>query len=394
MLPPGLQGRHDVTFRVELTEREQALVDSAARFTDNEILPNAARWERERIYPREAQKKAAALGLTGILAAKDAGGQGGSVTAACRIFEELARGCMAFTFGLVVHNNFVLSIAQNGSDAQKAKYLPDMLSCEKIGTFLLTEPGVGSDAAAVQCRAIQDGDGWRIEGEKAWISSASDAEILSLYAQADPEKGSRGLMAFTLEADREGVERAEPYAMAGGNALGTGGFRFHGARVTREDVLIPEGQGFRAAMAGIDSARVYVAAMSTGMMRQALDDALAYVEQRPAFGQTLADFQGLQWMLADAATDLEATRLLTYSAAAKLDAGEDATMAAAHAKKFATRACLARLADCMQVMGANGFRLDVPAARHLATSKMSQWMDGATEIQNVVLSRGLRKGLR
>lgn len=383
-----------MAFRVELTDREQALVDSAAKIAAEEVLPNAARWERDRIYPNDAQQKAAALGLGGVLAPVEIGGQAVSNTAACRVFEELASACMAFTFSLVVHNNFVNSIAHNGSAEQKEKYLPDMLACRRIGTFLLTEPGMGSDAASVQCRAIPDGDGWRIEGEKAWISSASNAEILSLYAQADPDQGWRGITCFTLETDREGVERMEPFSMAGGHALGTGGFRFHGAKVTKADLLIPQGEAFKAAMSGIDLARIFVAAMSIGMMRQALDDALAYVEKRPAFGQTVGDFQGIQWMLADVATDLEASRLLTYSAAAILDAGEDATMAAAHAKKFVTRACLTRLADCMQVMGANGFRLDVPAARHLATSKMSQWMDGATEIQNVVLSRGLKRGRR
>ncbi|WP_417519919.1 acyl-CoA dehydrogenase family protein [Minwuia sp.] len=383
-----------MAFEIELTEAEQALVDAAAAFARDEVMPRAADWEKGRIYPNDVQQKAAALGLAGVLAPRALGGQGASVTAACRVFEELASACMAFTFSLVVHNNFVLSIASNGSDAQKEKYLPDMLSCRKIGTFLLTEPGAGSDAAAVATRAIPDGDGWRIEGEKAWISSASDAEILSLYAQADPDAGSRGLMCFTLETDRDGVERTGPYDMMGGHALGTGGFRFDGARVTQADVLIPKGEAFKAAMSGIDSARIYVAAMSVGMMRAGLDAALDYVEKRPAFGQTIGDFQGIQWMLADVATDMEASRLLTYSAAGLLDAGRDATMAAAHAKKFATRACLTRLADCMQVMGANGFRLTNPAARHLATSKMSQYMDGATEIQNVVLSRGLKAGRR
>ncbi|WP_416900093.1 MAG: acyl-CoA dehydrogenase family protein [Minwuia sp.] len=379
-------------FEASLTARERDLVEAAAHFTDTEIMPNAAAWERDRIYPRDVQMKAAELGLGGLLTPEADGGLGMSFTAACRVFEELARGCMAFTFSLVVHNNFVLSISANGSAEQKRKYLPDMLACRKIGTFLLTEPGMGSDAAAVACRAIPDEDGWRIEGEKAWISSASDAEILSLYAQADPTRGSRGLIAFTLETDRAGVHRTGPYDMAGGHALGTGGFRFDGARVTKEDVLIPQGEAFKAAMSGIDSARVYVAAMSLGMMRAALSRAVDYTKTRPAFGQTISAFQGVQWMLADVATDIEATRLLTYSASALLDAGADATAAAAHAKKFATRASLARLADCMQVMGANGFRLEEPAARHLATAKMSQYMDGATEIQNVVLARKLGLG--
>jgi len=381
-----------MSFEVQLTDRETELVQIARTFAREEVLPRAADWEKNRVYPNDVQQMAAARGLAGLLTDQALGGQGMSLTGACRVFEELASACMAFTFSLVVHNNFIQSIAANGSEAQKAKYLPDMLTNKQIGTFLLTEPGHGSDAASVSCRAIPDGDGWRIEGEKAWISSASHASILSLYAQVDPSAGWRGLTCFTLEADREGVERVGPYDKMGGHALGTGGFRFHGTRVQQEDVLIPTGDAFKGAMAGIDAARFFVAAMSLGMMRMGLERAIEYTKGREAFGQSISDFQGIQWMLADVATDIEASHLLTYRAAALADAGQNATPAAAHAKKFVTRAALQRLADCQQVMGANGFRLEEPAARHLTTAKMSQWMDGATEILNVVLSRHLLKG--
>lgn len=383
-----------MSFEVSLTAREQELVDAARDFTTEQIVPNAGDWEHDRIYPRDAQMAAAALSLGGVLVSKDDGGEGVSYTAACRIFEELASGCMAFTFSMVVHNNFARSLSSNGSKLLKDKYLADLIACRKIGAFLLTEPGMGSDAQAVACMARPDGDGWVLDGEKAWISSASHAGVLSIYAQTDPTMGWRGIMCFMIEAEREGVHRVGPYAMAGGHALGTGGFRFEGVRLTRDDVLLQQEDAFKGAMGGIDSARFFVGAMCTGMVKAALARSLEYVAARPAFGQTVGDFQGIQWMLADVATDLEAMRLLTYSAADTWDKGGNASMAAAHAKKFATRAALTRLTDCMQVMGANGFKINEVVARHFGSAKMCQFMDGTTEIQNVVIARGLQRQAR
>ena len=377
-----------MAFEPELTARERELAETARRFAAEEVAPRAAVWERDRVYPNDVQRMAAEAGLTGLMVPHDMGGQGASLTGACAVFEALASACMPFTFSLIVHDNLMGSIARNGTDAQR-ELLPAMLGCERIGTFLLTEPGAGSDAAAIACRAVPDGGGWRLEGEKAWISSAAHADILSVYAQSDSDKGWRGIMGFLIDAGREGVSRVGPYDLAGGHALGAGGFRFEGVRLTASDVMLPQEKAFRAAMSGIDAARIFVGAMCVGMMRAGLERAVDYVKQRPAFGGRVGDFQGIQWMLADVETDLEASRLLTYRAAALVDAGEDATRAAAHAKKFATRAALQRLADCMQVMGANGFRLEEPAARHLASAKMAHYMDGATEIQNVVLSRAL-----
>ncbi|ANK81961.1 MAG: hypothetical protein TEF_15025 [Rhizobiales bacterium NRL2] len=378
-----------MAFEPELTEREAAIAETARRFAAEEVAPHAARWEKDRVYPAETQRRAADAGLTGLLVPESEGGHGLSLTGACRVFEELAAACMPFAFGLIVHDNLMGNIARNGSEAQRRALLPDMLACRSIGTFLLTEPGMGSDATAVACRAVADDGGWRLEGEKAWISSAAHADVLSVYAQADPEQGWRGVMCFLVQARRPGVSRVGPYDLAGGHALGAGGFRFDGVRLTEADILLPQERAFRAAMSGIDAARIFVGGMSVGMMRASLDRAVSYVKERQAFGRRIADFQGVQWMLADVETDLEASRLLTYRAAALVDAGQDATRAAAHAKKFATRAALQRIADCMQVMGANGLRLEEPAARHLASAKISQYIDGATEIQNVVLARAL-----
>jgi alkylation response protein AidB-like acyl-CoA dehydrogenase len=364
-------------------------VEIAREFAKDVVAPNAQTWEETRTFPREVFTQAADAGLAGLLVPPELGGSGLGVMAIAEVMESLAAACLPFAFSLVVHNNLAGNIARNGSEEQQARYLPDMISGARIGAFLLTEPSGGSDAAAILTRGEPTNDGWRLHGEKAWVSNGAVANVLSVYAQTDPAEGWRGITCFLIDADREGVIREAPYSLMGGHALGTAAFSFAGCAATDADILLPPVRAFKEAMAGIDLARVNVAAMCCGILDNGLDCAVKYTKSRSAFGQRTADFQGLQWMLADAATDLEAARLLTYEAARELEAGREATLAAAHAKKFATRAAFNRLADCMQTMGAAGYRSDCPLGRHLASAKMAQYLDGTTEIQNVVISRRL-----
>ncbi|MDP7548942.1 MAG: acyl-CoA dehydrogenase family protein [Alphaproteobacteria bacterium] len=368
---------------------EQRMIDVAAEFAAGVVAPNAAAWEQQRCLPPERIRPAAQAGLTGLLLAEAQGGRGLSKTAMARVMEELSMADMAYAFVLVVHNNFMNAIAQAGSPAQRQRYLPDMLSGDCLGAFLLTEPQSGSDAANVTTTARRDDGGWILNGAKAWVTSAASADLLSVYAQTDASQGWRGIAAFVIEADHPGVIREAPYSTMGAHVMGTGGFRFEDCRLSGEAVLFPPGEGFKGAMAGIDLARANVAAMCCGMMANSLDVALAHAAGRRAFGQRVVDFQGLQWQLADVATDLHAARLMAYAATRAIDAGERAAIPAAHAKKFATRAALKGIADCMQVMGADGYKHDFPLARHLACAKMAHYIDGTTEIQNVVISRDL-----
>ena len=374
----------------ELTAEETALIAVAKEFAATRITPFAAQWEASHSYPLETFSAAAELGLTRLLAPKELGGLAVSVPAMAAIVEALASACMAFTFGLVVHNNLIGNIANNGSAAQREKYLPPLMSGEIIGAFLLTEPQGGSDAAAVKTHARLEGDTWVLDGEKAWVSNGRVANLLSVYAQTDPELGSKGIACFLVDAEAPGVTRQPGYTMLGGHALGTSGYSFSHCQLNADAVLLPPGKGFKAAMAGIDLARLLVAAMCCGMLKSGLDCALESTATRQGFGKAVADNQGIQWVLADIATDLEASRLLAYKAANLLAAGEDATLAAAHAKKFATRVALSRLGDCMQCMGAPGLRDDHPVARHFAMAKIAQYLDGTTEIQNMVINRKLR----
>ena len=381
-----------------LKTQEREALEAARRFVRSEIAPNANAWDAAGRVSAAAYRRAAELGLCRLIVPRAQGGLGLSVRGMAAVMEALAAECMACAFSLVVHNNLAGNIARNGSDAQRARYLPEMTAGRRVGAFLLTEPGGGSDAAAIRTRAERAGDGWVIDGEKAWVSNASCADVLSVYAQTDPARGWRGIASFLVDADAPGVERGESYRLLGGHALGTGAFRFAGCRVGPDALLSPPGQAFKAAMAGIDLARVNVGAMCCGMLGRGLEVALDTAAGREVFGQRVLEFQGIQWMLADAATDLEAARLLTAHAAMLLDraaAGEplpegaDPALASAHAKKFATRVALARLGECMQAMGAAGYRTDTPLARHFATAKMAQYLDGTTEIQNVVIARRL-----
>ena len=373
-----------------ISAREMDVVNAARAFARDVIEPSAAAWEAAGGVPREAFREAATHGLCRLTVPKSMDGHGLGVPAMALVVEALATACMASAFALTVHNNLARGIARYGSTAQQQRWLPDLSAAKQIGAFLLTEPQGGSDAAAIATTARRDGSSWRLDGDKAWVSNAATAGLLSVYAQTDASAGWRGIACFLVAAGTEGVIREPVYRLLGGHALGTGGFRFEGCRAGGDDLLVPPGEGFKAALAGVDFARITVAAMCCGMMQKSLEVALDHGAKRRAFGKSVLEHQAVQSLLADTATDLEAARLLTARAATLLENGTGGhALAAAHAKKFATRAALGRIADCMQAMGANGFLADYPLARHLTAAKMAQYLDGTTEIQNVVIGRAI-----
>jgi len=375
-----------------ISDREMKVVNAARAFARDVIEPNASAWEETGGVPREAFREAATRGLCRLTVPPSMHGHGLGMPAMALVVEALAAACMASAFALTVHNNLARGITRNASAPQRARWLPGLTTGKQVGAFLLTEPQGGSDAAAMTTTARRDGRGWRLDGAKAWVSNGATADLLSVYAQTDASAGWRGIACFIVEADATGVIREPAYRLLGGHALGTGAFRFEGCRVSADDVLVGPGEGFKAALAGIDFARITVAAMCCGMLGRSLEVAMAHGAGRRTFGQSVLEHQAVQSLLADAATDLEAARLLTTHAAAVLDDGTGRhTLAAAHAKKFATRAALSRIADCMQAMGANGLRADYPLARHLTAAKMAQYLDGTTEIQNVVIGRAITR---
>lgn len=365
-----------------VTADEAVLVAKAKDFRERIVAPNAARWERERRLPVEALREAARLGLTGIEVPRAPGGQGARFSVKALIAEEISEACMAFAFSLINTQNMAAKIARAATPALRDRYLPALLGAERIGATALTEPGAGSDFAAIKTRAEKVPGGWRLTGEKAWITNAAAADLILTYAQTDPAQGGRGIAGFLVDATRPGFERRPAFALMGGHAIGTGGFALKDYFVAEDEVLHPAGDGFKEAMRLINGARTYVATMCCGMLRGALKTALHHGTKRKAFGKPLIEHQGLRWKLAEVATDLEAARLLAYKAAAIIDAGGDAVLAAAQAKQFAGRIVVERLSDCMQAMGAEGLREEYPIGRHIASGRIANYVDGSTEMQN------------
>ncbi len=372
-------------------QAQQDLRAVAATFAQTEVAPMAALWEAERSMPDTALRRAIGRGLGGLLVPKDLGGAGLDTAMTAEVLSVLARADLGFAFSLVVHNNLVAAIARRGSDGQRRRYVRAMLAGDILGAFCLTEPDVGTDVSAIATRAGRQDDGYVLEGAKAWVTNAASADLFCVYAQAEPGAGARGIAAFLVDRDSPGLMVEPPYVMLGNHAMGTSSLKLDRVLVPSEKIFLPAGEGFRGAMSGIDLARVLLAAMCCGMLTQALELAVTYCSRRHAFGQPLLDFQGLQWQLADVATDLEAARLLADRAALRLDSGESATLAAAHAKKFATRAAMSGVHCCMQAVGAAGLKADRPFGRFLAAAKMAEYLDGTTEVQNIVIGRALRR---
>lgn len=367
--------------------RASALLEAAREFAESYVAPASARWERAGEAPREAFAEAARHGLTGVLLSEEMGGQALGFVEALPIVEALARANAAFAFALWVHNNVSNGLARSGNDAAVERHLPAMLAGERIGAFCLTEPDTGSDATAITTLAQHSGKGWTLDGTKAWVTNGSRADLLAVYAQTEAGAGAKGIAAFLVEADQPGVERGEVYDLPGAASFGVGDVHLRGCVLDGGALLLPPGDGFRAAMAGINQARAFVGALCCGMLASSLETALSYTARRRAFGRPVLDNQAVQFPLADTATELEAAWLLTRHAAEALDRGEAAIEEAAHAKKFASRAAFEGVSRCMQCMGAAGLRSEYPLARHLVAAKMADFLDGTTEMLNLVIAR-------
>ncbi len=378
-------------FDAALSQPERDLIARARAFAETQVGPNAARWEWERKHPTDAVRAACTEGLHIVELPAAQGGLGLSFSAKLRMCEEIARHDYAFAFSLVNHANATTRLARDGSPALVERLLPRMLSGDVIGCAGLTEPGAGSDFAAIQTRARKVAGGWILDGAKAWIGNAAVAGVVATYAQTDPSLGSKGIGCFAVEAERPGFLREPPFALHGGHAHGAGGFRMENYFVPDDAVLQLPGEAFKMALTGINGARAYVAAMCCGMLAASIETATAYTNERQTFGRKVIEHQGVRWKLVDALTDLEAARLLTYRAARLIDRRADAVLPAAHAKKFATEMALKRIADCIQAMGANGLRAEYPLSRHLACAKIACYTDGSIEMMNERIGQSLRR---
>lgn len=369
--------------------KEARLPGTAKAFARDRVAPCIEDWERDRAVPIDLLREGMGL-FGGLLVPRRLGGLEANVRVASAVLSEIARADLAFAFSLVVHLNLTGSIARIGSAQQQARYLERMMRGELVGAFCLTEPEAGTDAASLRTQAIpQGGDEWRLTGAKAWTTNAVVADLFCVYARVGAETGSRAIGSFLVERTDEGLVVEPAFALMGGHVMGTSGLRLDGCALPRDRALAPAGDGFAAAMQGIDLARTVLSGMCCAILEESLAIAVRHAGKREVFGRTALDFQGVQFPLADVQTSLRASQLLAEHAIARLDAGEDARVEAAHAKKMASRAAFQGIAACMQAMGAHGFTRDCSLPRHLACAKMAEYLDGTTEVQNVVIGRSL-----
>ena len=377
-----------------LTADQRAFRDTAREFSDREFAPHAARWDADQVFPRDAIERAGALGFCALYAAESIGGMGLPRLDSSIVLEELARGCTSTTAYITIHNMALWMIAAFGSEDAKTTFGPGLVSGGRLASYCLTEPNAGSDAASLRTVARKDGDCYRLTGTKAFISGGGDTDVLVVMARlsdrAGVHEGAGGICSFAVPADSPGVSFGRKEAKMGWNSQPTRQIVFDDVEVPSAYRLGTEGEGFKIAMRGLDGGRINIATCSVGTAQAAFDAASSYLRERRQFGQALAGFQGLQFRLADMATDLVAARNMVRMAAWKLDQGDpEATMYCAMAKRFATDAGFDICNQALQLHGGYGYLKEFPLERHVRDTRVHQILEGTNEVMRVIISRRL-----
>ncbi len=372
-----------------LSEDQLAIQEMATAFANDTLAPNAMRWDEEKHFPVAEMRQAAALGMGGIYIAEDVGGSGLSRLDAALIFEALSTGCPTVAAYISIHNMCAWMIDRYGSAEQRAAFLPKLCSMEHLASYCLTEPGAGSDAAALKTKAVRDGDHYILDGQKQFISGAGVSDLYVVMVRTG-EAGPSGISTVVVEKGTPGLSFGANEKKMGWNAQPTRAVIFENCRVPVANRLGPEGIGFKIAMAGLDGGRLNIGACSLGGAQSALDKALAYAGERKAFGSRIADFQALQFKLADMATELEAARSLLWRAAAALDAKTpDATKLCAMAKRVATDTGFTVANDALQIHGGYGYLADYGIEKIVRDLRVHQILEGTNEVMRMIVARGL-----
>ena len=375
----------------ELDDELLALQHSARRFADEELIPIAAEHDVTGEFPRAVMRKAWELGLANTFIPQEFGGVGLSVLGACVNVEETSRGCAGITTSLISNDLGLTPILVAGSEEQKHEWLTLCAEEFKILAFCLSEAGAGSDVAGLQLKAERDAGDYILNGTKAWITNGGEADIYTVFATLDRSAGHRGICAFVLARDTPGVTPGKKEDKMGQRASDTRVVHFDDVRVPARQRLGAEGEGFKIAMTTLDRTRPLIGALATGIARRALEESLAYSAERKAFGQPIGEFQAVQFMLADMAKDIEASRLLTYQCAWLLDHGRSASKQSSMAKCFATDAAMMATTDAVQIFGGNGYTREYPVEKLMRDAKLMQIYEGTNQIQRIVIARELRR---
>ncbi|ATL65964.1 acyl-CoA dehydrogenase family protein [Nocardia terpenica] len=372
-----------------LDEDEKAIAATARSFADEMLAPHALEWDERKHFPIDVVRKAGSLGMGGIYVAEDVGGSGLRRLDAVRVFEQLATGCPAIAAYLSIHNMVAWMIDRYGDAAQRNRWLPGLAGMDLLGSYALTEPGVGSDAAALRTKAVRDGDDYLLTGVKQFISGAGSTDVYVVMARTGAE-GSRGVSAFIVPADTPGISFGANEKKMGWNAQPTRQVVLDEARVPAANLLGKEGNGFRIAMNGLNGGRLNIAACSLGGAQAALDKTVAYLAQRKAFGARLLDNPALQFELADMRTSLEAARTLLWRAAAALDAdAADKVELCAMAKRFTTDAGFEVANKALQLHGGYGYLAEYGVEKIVRDLRVHQILEGTNEIMRVVVARSM-----
>ncbi len=374
----------------ELPEDLVALQDMARRWATEHIAPNARQWDRDADIPRPLVAQLAELGFLGIFIPPEYDGCGFGDLAATVIMEEIARRCGATALMLDAHNALCcahLLLAAN--EEQKRKYLPKLAKGELLGAWALSEPGCGSDAAALKTTAVLDGDCWVLNGSKHWITNGHYAGVYVVTATTTPEGGAKGISAFIVERDTPGLIIGKKEDKLGMRGSDTVGLTFDAMRIPKENLCGQLNQGFADAMRVLERGRITISAMSVGLARGALEESLAYAKQRTAFGKPIFEHQSIQFMLADMAVDVDAARLLTRKAAILSDAGQECRLHVSIAKLFASEMATRAGMNAIQIHGGNGYTKDFPVERYMRDAKLCEIGEGSSQIQRIIIARHL-----
>lgn len=375
----------------DLTDDQRAIQEMAQKFTADAITPHAAEWDEKHVFPRDTIKAAAELGFASIYVSEESGGIGLGRLEAALIMEAMAYGCPSTSAFISIHNMASWMIDTFGSQAVKDKYLPSLITMERIASYCLTEPSSGSDAAALKTKAVLDGDHYVVNGSKQFISGAGENEVYVTMVRTG-EEGPKGISCLVIEKDMPGVSFGANERKLGWHSQPTRQVTFEDVRVPVENRVGGEGEGFRFAMMGLDGGRLNIGACSLGGAQRCLDEAVKYTKDRQQFGKPIADFQNTQFVLADMATELEAARALLYLAAAKVTAGApDKTKFAAMAKRFATDTGSSVVDRALQLHGGYGYLMDYPIERFWRDLRVHSILEGTNQVMRMIVGRELTR---
>jgi alkylation response protein AidB-like acyl-CoA dehydrogenase len=376
-----------------LSEEQTMIRDMARAFAQEQLAPHAADWDRDSTFPRDALVQMGELGLLGMLVPEGYDGAGVDHVAYALALEEIAAGDGSTSTIMSVHNSVAcMPVYKFGDEAQKETFLKPLARGEQLGCFCLTEPQAGSDAAALRCRAVRDGDDYVLEGTKQFITSGANAQLAIVFAVTDPDAGKRGITGFVVPTDTPGYVVAGIEKKLGQKASDTAQIVFDGCRVPVANRLGAEGQGYRIALSNLEGGRIGIAAQSVGMARAAFEAALRYAQEREAFGKPIIAHQAVAFRLADMATRIDAARGLVLRAAALRDAGEPCLKEASMAKLFASEMAEEVCSSAIQVHGGYGVLSDFPVERIYRDVRVCQIYEGTSEVQRLVISRSLATG--